>query len=92
MNTRAQVLEEHHLKVEPATPQAVAMGVLEGLDGVADVEGFGERMHVRVVAPDLAACLSSMTAALAGRGVTVASVREVPASLEDVFIHKVQPV
>ena len=75
-----------------ATPQAVAMGVLEGLDGVADVEGFGERMHVRVVAPDLAACLSSMTAALAGRGVTVASVREVPASLEDVFIHKVQPV
>lgn len=31
MNTRAQVLEEHHLKVEPATPQAVApFGALLG--------------------------------------------------------------
>jgi ABC-2 type transport system ATP-binding protein len=74
-----------------ATPQAAAMSVLDGMDGIADVEGFGERMHVRVVAQDLAGCLSSMTAALAQRGVTVVSVREVPASLEDVFIHKVQP-
>jgi hypothetical protein len=66
-----------------------ATAVLERLPGVADVQLFGERAHVRL---DAAAPLSDpgrMASALTTEGIAVESVRRVPASLEDVFIARV---
>jgi ABC-2 type transport system ATP-binding protein len=61
--------------------------VLRGLDGVADVQMFGERAHVRMeTAPDGAADLLASRAAAAGLPVT--SVRPIATSLEDVFIAR----
>ena len=63
--------------------------VLERLLGVADVQLFGERAHVRM---DDGAPLSDpaeLSAALKRAGVDAESVRRVPASLEDVFIARV---
>jgi ABC-2 type transport system ATP-binding protein len=61
--------------------------VLRALAGVSDVQMFGERVHVRFEhdVPDATERLrSSLTAA----GLTVASVRPVATSLEDVFIAR----
>ncbi len=66
-----------------------AVFALEQLPGVADVQLFGERAHVRL---EPGAALSDpdlITAALQHAGVKVEGVRRVPASLEDVFIARV---
>lgn len=61
--------------------------VLRGIDGVADVQMFGERAHVRMDAgPADAADLLAARAAAAGFPVT--SVRPIATSLEDVFIAR----
>ena len=61
--------------------------VLRGIDGVADVQMFGERAHVRMdAAPADAADLLAARAAAAGLPVT--SVRPIATSLEDVFIAR----
>ncbi len=74
-----------------ATPQARAAEVLAGARGVADVQAFGERLHVRVVqaaalAPDPAA---SIRETLQAANVNVVASRAVVPSLEDVFINQV---
>jgi ABC-2 type transport system ATP-binding protein len=71
-----------------AEPREAAMAALRGAEGVVDAQAFGERIHVRLVGePDRAAgCVSAL---LARPGLSVASVRAVEASLEDVFIHRV---
>jgi ABC-2 type transport system ATP-binding protein len=61
-----------------------AAAVLDRLPGVAGVQMFGERAHVRL-APDRAIDLAS---ALAAQGLEVHSVRPIAASLEDVFIAR----
>ncbi|MEQ1909023.1 MAG: ABC transporter ATP-binding protein [Vicinamibacterales bacterium] len=62
-----------------------AVTALKSLPGVADVQTFGERAHVRVIdAPTDAA--AQLTRHLAEVGVEVTLVRKVSASLEDVFV------
>jgi ABC-2 type transport system ATP-binding protein len=64
-------------------------GVLEALPGVAGVQLFGERAHVRIADGAPLSDPAALAAALATAGVEVESVRRVPASLEDVFIARV---
>jgi ABC-2 type transport system ATP-binding protein len=66
-----------------------AMAVLERLPGVADVQLFGERAHVRLDANAPLSDPAELEAALQRAGIAVESVRRVPASLEDVFIARV---
>ena len=66
-----------------------ATAVLQGLAGVADVQLFGERAHVRVEDTAPLGAPDRLAEALRSAGVAVDSVRRVPASLEDVFIARV---
>jgi hypothetical protein len=66
-----------------------ATSVLERLAGVDDVQLFGERTHVRVAAGTPMSDAQQLSDALRAAGISVESVRRVPASLEDVFIDKV---
>jgi len=66
-----------------------AMGVLEHLSGVADVQLFGERAHVRFEPGAELSDPDRLRAALQAAAVNVDGVRRVPASLEDVFIASV---
>jgi hypothetical protein len=72
-----------------AAPQREAIEALRGLAGIAEIEAFGERMHARWTGSDPASAVSAIEHRLRAAGLTVASVREVPASLEDVFINRV---
>ena len=64
-----------------------AVDVLRSMAGVADVQTFGERAHVRVnEAPSDA--VARLTQQLTTAGLDVTSVRQVPASLEDVFVSR----
>ena len=62
------------------------VAVLAAIDGVADVQVFGERAHVLLdgITQDLA--VGRIEAALRDRGIGTLSVRPVAATLEDVFI------
>jgi ABC-2 type transport system ATP-binding protein len=73
-----------------AEPRDVAMAALRGVKGVIDVQAFGERIHVRLVG-ESGPAVDGVSAALARAGLSVAFVRAVQASLEDVFIHRVAP-
>jgi ABC-2 type transport system ATP-binding protein len=66
-----------------------ATSVLERLPGVADVQLFGERAHVRLAAGAPLSDPQQLSSALKSAGIEVESVRRVPASLEDVFIARV---
>ena len=66
-----------------------AMTVLERLSGVADVQVFGDRVHVRLEPGAQLSDPDQITAALRHADVSVESVRRMPASLEDVFIARV---
>ncbi len=71
--------------LELATPDAVAaLGALDGAAGVVRAGLFGRDLHVTVADRDTA--LSELPGRLAARGVQVTGLREIPASLEDVFI------
>jgi ABC-2 type transport system ATP-binding protein len=63
---------------------AQAMAKLDRLPGVAEVALFGERLHVVLSDPGVAATLSG---SLAAAGCEDATVREISPSLEDVFIR-----
>ena len=63
-----------------------AAAVVQGEPGVEDVQMFGERTHVRVSAGAGADAAARLAGRLSTAGVEVRSVREVPPSLEDVFI------
>jgi ABC-2 type transport system ATP-binding protein len=66
-----------------------ATGVLERLPGIADVQLFGERAHVRLAAGAPLSDPAHLASALKSKGIAVESVRRVPTSLEDVFIARV---
>jgi ABC-2 type transport system ATP-binding protein len=72
-----------------ASERGGAVAALEALPGVADVQLFGERAHVRLAPQAALADAGAMADALRNAGVGVESVRRVPASLEDVFIARV---
>ena len=66
-----------------------ATSVLERLPGVADVQLFGERAHVRLAASVPLSDPAELASTLERAGIAVESARRVPASLEDVFIARV---
>jgi len=71
--------------VAPAHRRAVA--VLRSLPHVANVQTFGERAHVRLEDPTADAA-DLLARELRGAGVEVTAVRQVPPSLEDVFVTR----
>ena len=60
--------------------------LLAALDGVDDVQAFGDRAHVRLAGRTQDASVARISEALERQGIAVVSVRPVPATLEDVFI------
>jgi ABC-2 type transport system ATP-binding protein len=67
-----------------ATPRHPAEQALRGMQGVRDVQVFGDRLHaVAVAAPDEAA----LRAQMAEGGANLHSVRVIPPTMEDVFMH-----
>jgi ABC-2 type transport system ATP-binding protein len=70
--------------------QARAIPVIQSVASVVDVRAFGERVHVRLsqdAGPD---AVTRVTQALEGAGLRVTSARTVQASLEDVFIARLE--
>jgi drug efflux transport system ATP-binding protein len=72
-----------------ARPQADAIEALGSLVGAVDIQAFGERVHVRCTRTEGDAAARKIEGLLRERRVEVTSVREIPATLEDVFIHRV---
>jgi ABC-2 type transport system ATP-binding protein len=72
------------------TDQARAVPALTALAGVLDVHVFGERIHVRLAPGTSADPLHAVTAPLEAQRVPLHGVRVVPASLEDVFIARLE--
>ncbi len=73
--------------VEVIAPEPVAAAeALRALDAVADAQVFGDRIHVRLYAAGDAA--DRFAAALAASPLRGAPARQVPPSLEDVFIAR----
>ena len=66
--------------------------LLSQVQGVIDVQAFGDRAHVRLSGTTAAAAQAAITAALRGAGLEVVSMRPVGASLEDVFIDLIGAV
>jgi len=62
---------------------------LAAVDGVQDVQAFGDRAHVRLSRGTQAEGIARVAAALERDAIRVVSARPVPASLEDVFIDLV---
>jgi hypothetical protein len=60
---------------------------LTRVPGVADVQLFGDRVHVRLAGISQAQGADAVREALRGRGRSEPDVRPIPASLEDVFIE-----
>ena len=71
--------------IEGSRPPVEALAAMSGVD---DVQVFGDRAHVRIARAD-AAAPGRIVASLAAAGISNASARIVPPSLEDVFIHLV---
>jgi drug efflux transport system ATP-binding protein len=63
--------------------------ILSAVPGVADVQPFGDRAHVRVERGASAETSRAIEAALQTHGLRAVSVRPIAASLEDVFIDLV---
>jgi ABC-2 type transport system ATP-binding protein len=74
------------LEVVTDTPRP-PIDLLSRLPGVADVQSFGDRAHVRAAAGDARAQAGDVTAALTAAGIRPLDVRPIGASLEDVFIE-----
>jgi ABC-2 type transport system ATP-binding protein len=72
------------LEVMSGTPRP-PVEVLAAVDGVLDVQAFGDRAHVRI-GGETGAVSRAITAALAGQGHGAVGIRPIAASLEDVFI------
>ena len=64
-----------------------AAAVLRSLPAVASVQTFGERAHVRLEKPP-ADAVDLLARELRGAGIEVTAVRQVPPSLEDVFVTR----
>jgi ABC-2 type transport system ATP-binding protein len=87
---RLQQQFEGELYEVVAEPHRAAFAALAGVEGVADRQTFGERIHVRVPAGRGGSMDEAMRRALAAAGVRVESVRRIVPSLEDVFIDRVR--
>jgi ABC-2 type transport system ATP-binding protein len=72
-----------------AEPHRQAFTALASVEGAADAQTFGERIHVRAPAGEGARVESAARQALEQAGVRVVSMRRIVPSLEDVFIDRV---
>jgi ABC-2 type transport system ATP-binding protein len=72
-----------------AHPRAEAIEALGSLTGAVDVQAFGERVHVRCTLAGGDAAAQKIEGLLRERNIEITSVREIPATLEDVFINRV---
>jgi ABC-2 type transport system ATP-binding protein len=59
-------------------------GLFDHLPGVLEASLYGDKYHV--MATDVEAAGQSIAERLSGRGIPTTSVREVPPSMEDVFV------
>ena len=73
-----------------AVDQVRAVRVARDEPGVADVQTFGERAHVRFASGVDEDASARLATRFAQAGVEIRSLREVPPSLEDVFIARLQ--
>jgi hypothetical protein len=73
------------VSAEGARPPIDALSRLPGVD---DVQLFGDRAHVRL-SGESGDAVGRVATGLKEAGIAAATVRAVPASLEDVFIHLV---
>jgi drug efflux transport system ATP-binding protein len=62
------------------------LDILSAVEGVEDVQAFGDRAHVRLAGGSQMQGAARITEVLRARGITVLSARPVAATLEDVFI------
>jgi ABC-2 type transport system ATP-binding protein len=69
-------------------PKRRAVEVVQAQAGVADVQAFGERLHISVEGGEPGAVVERLTAALRAAGVAVEAARAITPSLEDVFIAR----
>ena len=74
-----------------ASPSDQAASVLSAMEETLDSERYGERIHVRLSVPSPAAGEDLLGRALGRAGIETASIRHIPASLEDAFISRVAP-
>ncbi len=72
-----------------AEPQDRVVAAISADPAIRDVQTFGERLHVRVARGGGDAFAARARRALTDLGITIDSLRVVPASLEDVFIDRV---
>ena len=75
-----------------ATPRREVRAWLAARPGVAEVESFGERLHVTLAGDGHggARAAEELRAALSADGFGVTTVRPVTPALEDVFIHEIR--
>ena len=73
-----------------AADQVRAVSLAQKEPGVEDVQTFGERAHVRFAARAGAGAEARLASSFAAAGIAIRSLREVPPSLEDVFIARMQ--
>jgi ABC-2 type transport system ATP-binding protein len=73
-----------------AEPHRQAFAALAGIEGIADAQTFGERIHVRTAAGDGASAERGIRQAFDRAGVRLVSFRRIVPSLEDVFIDRVR--
>jgi ABC-2 type transport system ATP-binding protein len=83
-------LRDQLLEVVTETPRP-PVEALTRVTGVADVQSFGDRAHVRLSGMSQADGVHAITAALAKDKIHAISVRPIAASLEDVFIELIAP-
>jgi ABC-2 type transport system ATP-binding protein len=89
---RLQAAHPGRLVEVMAEPHREAAAVLARLPEVTDVQLFGERAHVRLADEAGPGAADRIARALGAQaGLRLVSVRPVEASLEDVFIEKVNP-
>jgi len=71
-----------------ASDQPRAVAEARGMHDVLDVQGFGERIHVRFAEHATGDVVSGLITRLTAAGLQLRGVRGVPPSLEDVFIAR----
>ncbi len=78
-------LDMKMLEIRPDNIRRAAQ-VLEGVEGIAALSVYGDRIHVGLRKPD---SFDAVSGALESHGIRIESIREIVPSLEDVFISRV---
>jgi ABC-2 type transport system ATP-binding protein len=72
-----------------ARPRKVMQSVARSLEGVDNIQIFGDRLHL--LAADPPAVMEQLRAALEDQGAEILTLRAITPSMEDVFMHLAQP-